>query len=165
VPSSFYRWDVMAGGGRPSGLYAWHRWKLGWLDATQIACLVGRGWVEATVTPVETAGGVKAVVVRSGRAAYVAEVRQRIAEDAGICRTGVLMYAVKLERTFSKPAIRLLPARSDNLSRAGGCGRRYNATYGFGRGEVSRVSIGSVRFEVRAALRDGSYRIRVSNRR
>jgi M6 family metalloprotease-like protein len=167
-PETYHWWDVMAAAANPAttgGMFAWHRWKLDWLEPAQFVCLAGRGVREAVVTPVERQGGVKALVYRTKEAAYVAEVRQRIAEDAGICRTGVLMYAVKLERTFSKPAIRLLPARSDDLSRAGGCGRRYNATYGVGRGEVSRVSIGSVRFEVRAALRDGSYRIRVSNRR
>jgi hypothetical protein len=146
------------------GLFAWHRWKLDWLEPGQIVCLAGRGSREALVTPVERPGGVKALVYRTKSAAYVAEVRQRLAEDAHVCRPGVLMYAVKLEATPNKPAIRLLPARGDDPSRVGGCGPRWNATYGIGRGEVSRLRIGSVQFTVRAALPDGSYRIRVSNR-
>jgi len=34
-PSTFHRWDLMAARW-PSELLAWHRWKLGWLDAGQI---------------------------------------------------------------------------------------------------------------------------------
>ena len=161
-PESFHHWDLMAN--PVGGLFAWHRWKLDWIEASQLVCLAGRGTREAVVTPVERAGGIKAVVYRAKSAAYVAEVRHRIAEDARRCAAGVLIYAVKLERTFDKPAIRLLPARGDDPSRAGACGFRWNATYGLGRGEVSSVRIGTVRFTVRAALADGSYRIRVTNR-
>jgi M6 family metalloprotease-like protein len=157
-PDTFHWWDLMAN--PRGGMFAWHRWKLDWLEPSQLLCVTGRRAGEAVVTPVERPGGVKAVVYRTKSAAYVAEVRQRIAEDADLCRTGVLVYAVKLEPTFSKPAIRLFPARSDDVSTAGGCGPRYNAAYGVG----ARVTIGSVRFQVRAALADGSYRIRVSNR-
>jgi M6 family metalloprotease-like protein len=163
VPRSFYRWDVMAGGGRPSGLYAWHRWKLGWLDGTQITCLVGRGRVEATVTPVETAGGVKAVVVRSGRAAYVAEVRQRIGEDSTICKTGVLVYEVDL--TGARRPIWLRPARLDGSSETGSCGGLWRAPFDLGRGEIRRVTVGGVRFELLQKLPDGSYRIRATKTR
>jgi M6 family metalloprotease-like protein len=160
---SFYRWDVMAGGSRPSGLYAWHRWKLGWLDRAQIACLAGRGRVQATLTPLETAGGVKAVVVRTGRAAYVAEVRQRIGEDATICKTGVLVYEVDL--TGARRPIWLRAARSDGGSATGSCGGRWRAPFDIGRGQVSRATVGGVRFELLAKLADGSYRIRATKSR
>jgi hypothetical protein len=162
VPWSFYRWDVMAGGGRPSGLYAWHRWKLGWLDAAQIACLTDRGRVEAVVTPVERLGGVKAVVVRTGRAAYVAEVRQRIEEDATICKTGVLVYEVDL--TGARRPIWLHSALADDRRAWGSCGGRWRAPFDIGRGQVSRVTVGGVRFELLRKLLDGSYRIRATKR-
>ena len=163
VAWSFYRWDVMAGGARASGLYAWHRWKLGWLDATQIACLVGEGRVEATVTPVETAGGVKAVVVRVGRVAYVAEVRQRIAEDATICKTGVLVYEVDL--TGARRPVWLHSALRDDSRAWGSCGGRWRAPFDIGRGQVARVTVGGVRFELLQKLSDGSYRIRATKTR
>jgi hypothetical protein len=162
VAWSFYRWDVMAGGSRPSGLYAWHRWKLGWLDPEQLACLAGRGRVEATVAPLETAGGVKAVVVRSGRAAYVAEVRQRVAEDATICKTGVLVYEVDL--TGARRPIWLRAAYPDGSAATGSCGGRWRAPFDLGRGQVSRVNVGGVRFELLRKLPDGSYRIRATRR-
>jgi hypothetical protein len=160
VAWSFYRWDVMAGGSRPSGLYAWHRWKLGWLDPKQIACLAGRGRVEATVRPLELDGGVKAVVVRTDRAAYVAEVRQRIGEDATICKTGVLVYEVDL--TGARRPIWLRPARPDGSAQTGSCGGRWRAPFDLGRGQVSRVTVGGVRFQLLQKLPDGSYRIRAT---
>jgi hypothetical protein len=150
----------MAGGSRPSGLYAWHRWKLGWLDPDQIACIAGRGRVEATVTPLESPGGVKSVVVRVGRAAYVAEVRQRIAEDATICKTGVLVYEVDL--TGARRPIWLRAARPDGSAATGRCGGRWRAPFDLGRGQVSRLSVGGVRFQLLRKLPDGSYRIRAT---
>jgi hypothetical protein len=77
-------------------MHGWHRWKLGWLYDAQIACVPRVGRRTAQVMPLERAGGVKAVVVRAGQAAYVAEVRQRLAEDRGICQKGVLAYSVDL---------------------------------------------------------------------
>jgi hypothetical protein len=162
VPWSFYRWDVMAGGSRPTGLYAWHRWKLGWLDPEQIACLAGPGRVEATVTPLERSGGVKAVVVRAGASAYVTEVRQRIGEDATICKTGVLVYEVDL--TGGRRPIWLRPARPDGSAATGGCGGRWRAPFDVGRGQISRVTVGGIRFELLRKLPDGSYRIRAVRR-
>jgi M6 family metalloprotease-like protein len=163
VPWTFYRWDVMAGGGRPSGLFAWHRWKLGWLDPTQIACLSARGTVEATVTPVETPGGVKAVVVRTARAAYVAEVRQKIGEDATICKTGVLVYEVDL--TGARRPIWLYSALAEDTRAAGSCGGRWRAPFDIGRGQVARFVVGGVRFQLLRKLPDGSYRIRATRSR
>lgn len=45
-------WDIMSSGGgaRSAVLLAWHRWKLGWLDAPQVRC-VGSGTVEETIVP------------------------------------------------------------------------------------------------------------------
>jgi M6 family metalloprotease-like protein len=171
-PETFNWWDALATGGTTGGtggLYAWHRWKLDWLDDRQIVCLRRRGRVEARVTPLERAGGVKAVVARLGSTAYVAEVRQPIGEDAGICKKGVLVYAVDLRTPAQggpiRGQIRVVPARPNDRSPPRPCGGRWNATFDLGRGEVSRVDIGAVRFRLLAALPDGSYRIRLTRRR
>jgi hypothetical protein len=112
----------MAFGFRPAGMFAWHRWKLGWLDPDQIACFTGRQRIRATVTPPERPGGPKAIVFRGSRSAYVAEVRQPIAEDAGICRKGVLIYRVDFRAPAGAADILLLRARPDGTARR--CGRR-----------------------------------------
>jgi M6 family metalloprotease-like protein len=163
--SSFHLWDTMATGGTApaiGGMFAWHRWKLEWLDAGQVACLGGRGSRTATITPLERAGGVKALVVRRGDAAYVAEVRQPLAEDAGICRGGVLLSAVDLSRPAKRWALRLLAPRPDNPRRWARCGPRWNATLRPGPKEVSTLRVGPVRFRVLAAEPDGSYRVRAT---
>jgi hypothetical protein len=144
------------------GMLAWHRWKLEWLGSDQIACLGGRGSRTATIAPLERTGGVKALVVRRGDDAYVAEVRQPLAEDAGICRGGVLLSAVDLSRPAKRWALRLLAPRPDNPRRWARCGPRWNATLRPGPKEVSTLRVGPVRFRVLAAEPDGSYRVRAT---
>jgi M6 family metalloprotease-like protein len=170
--STFNHWDAMATGGTigvAGGMYAWHRWKLGWLDDAQIACLPRVGRRTARVTPLEHPGGVKAVVVRAGQTAFVAEVRQRLAEDRGICQKGVLVFSVDLRPPLrggpSRGAIRIQSDRFDDLRRWRRCGGRWNATLDVGRGRDSRLRIGKVSFQVLAALPDGSYRIRATRRK
>ena len=169
--STLNHWDVAATGGTigvAGGLHAWHRWKLGWLDDAQVACLRGRGRRVATVTPLARPGGVKALVVRSGYVAYVAEVRRRLAEDSRLCRPGVLLYAVDLRSPAQggpvRGAVRIIPARTDDTNRWKRCGGHWNGTFGIGRGEKSRMTVGKVKLEVLAALKDGSYRLRVTHR-
>ena len=142
------------------GMLAWHRWKLDWLDAAQITCLSGRGSRTATITPLERPGGVKALIVRRGDDAYVAEVRQPIAEDAGICRGGVLISAVDLSRPPKRWALRVLAPRPDDASRWPRCGPRWNAALRPGSKGASTLDLGAVRFRVVSAGPDGSYVVR-----
>jgi M6 family metalloprotease-like protein len=163
--SSFHWWDTMATGGTApaiGGMLAWHRWKLDWLDGDQIACLGGRGTRTVTITPLERPGGVKALVVRRGTEAYVAEVRQPLAEDAGICRSGVLLSAVDLSRPPKRWALRVLAPRPDDTSRWARCGPRWNATLRPGPKEVSSLRLGAVRFRVLSVAADGSYVVRAT---
>jgi M6 family metalloprotease-like protein len=161
--SSFHWWDTMATGGTApaiGGMFAWHRWKLDWLDADQIACLGGRGSRTVTITPLERPDGVKAIVVRLGADAYVAEVRQPIAEDAAICRGGVLISAVDLSRPPKRWALRVLAPRPDDAARWARCGPKWNATLRPGSTKASTLRLGPVRFRVVSAGPDGSYVVR-----
>jgi M6 family metalloprotease-like protein len=91
-------WDPEAAalnGGPPPGTHmlGWHKWRLGWLDPTQLTCLSAPGQIEETLTPIATSGGKKLVVVpTSPSTAYVIEGRRRIGYDSGICEEGVLVY-------------------------------------------------------------------------
>jgi hypothetical protein len=163
--SSFHWWDTMATGGTApatGGMFAWHRWKLDWLDVDQIACLGGRGSRTVKITPLERPGGVKALVVRGGTDAYVAEVRMPLEEDAAICRSGVLLSEVDLSRPPKRWALRVLAPRPDDTRRWARCGPRWNATLRPGRGEISTFRVGQVRFRVVSAEPDGSYRVRAT---
>jgi M6 family metalloprotease-like protein len=163
---TFHRWDIMASAPSNRGLFAWHRWKLGWLDPGQIACIGARRRVSATLTPLERPGGTKAIVLRRGRYAYVAEVRQPVAAGPGrICKGGVLIYRVEFGAASGQADIRLLRARGDTGAQWAWCGPLSSAPFGRGRGEVSRVRAWGLRFDIRARLRNGSYRIRVMKTR
>jgi M6 family metalloprotease-like protein len=167
VPSSQHRWDVMTAAPRGGGLFAWHRWKLGWLDSDQLVCLDRRGSAVATISPIETSGGTKAVISRLGRAAIVVEVRRRVNEDAGICQGGVLVYRVDFVRGAPdnigrrQQPIEIHPARSDDPKRWTRCGTQWRATLALGRGQVSRVTAWNHTITVLKRVAYGSYRVRV----
>jgi M6 family metalloprotease-like protein len=56
-------WDVMSWNDPGFHFLAWEKWKLGWLKPKQIACLDSAGTMTATVTPLERAVGLKALVL------------------------------------------------------------------------------------------------------
>ena len=54
-------WGVMGNiAGEAPDFLAWEKWKLGWLDDGQIACLRGDDTVTRTLSPIGTPGGTKA---------------------------------------------------------------------------------------------------------
>lgn len=114
-------WDLMGNLGGPApDHFAWHKWKLGWLDDAQLSCVAARGTsVQQTLTPAEIAGGRKAIVVRYGTTrAYVAEVRARLGLDSATCDTGVLVYSVDSAVQSGAGPVRVQDAKP----RSGGCG-------------------------------------------
>jgi M6 family metalloprotease-like protein len=161
APETMHRWDIMATPTPNRGLFAWHRWKLGWLDPEQIVCVGSRRRVTTALTPLERPGGRKAIILRRGRYAYVVEVRQPVPVGRRICKGGVLIYEVEFGAASNEADIRLRRARLDGDERVR-CGPLSQAPYGRGRGEVARLRAWGLRFEVLAKRRDGSYRIRVA---
>jgi M6 family metalloprotease-like protein len=92
-------WDPMGTGGErgpPSThLLGWHKWRLGWLDPSQLTCATAAGQIEETLTSIATAGGKKLVLVpTSPSTTYVIEGRSRVGFDRSICEEGVLVYNV-----------------------------------------------------------------------
>ena len=138
---------------RRSELVAWHRWRLHWLDPNQLTCLEQPGQLEETITPLETPGGKKAVIVpTSPSTAYVIEDRQPIGWDSDICHAGVLVYTVDSQLSNAQGAIRVKPAQGI-----------YFATFGVGSGEVSTYEDGAIELEVLKT--DGkSFRVRVTKK-
>jgi M6 family metalloprotease-like protein len=170
VPSSQHKWDVMTASPDGGGLFAWHRWKLGWLDRSQIVCRTHRGTTTATLTPIEQTGGTKAIVSRVGQTAVVLEVRRPVAEDASLCAGGVLVYRVDFwagspERAGSRGMpIQLRAARRDDSRQWGRCGRQWRAPLELGRGQVSRTTAWKHTITLLRRLPDGSYRVRVTRK-
>ena len=168
IPSSQHPWDVMTAASRGGGMFAWHRWKLGWLDDGQVTCLTRPGTIAATLAPIERPGGKKTLVSRVGKAALVVEVRQALAEDAALCKVGVLVYRVDFTAGapgnvgFRGMPIRLEPARTDDSRRWKRCGKEWRAPFSLGRGEVSAATAWGHRIRLLRTVSGGSYRIRVT---
>lgn len=89
-------WDLMGDIlGQAPDVHAWFKWQLGWLAASQIACIDLPSTTELDLSPLETPGGRKAVVLRTGaERVTVAEYRTKLGEDGPACSTGVLIYTV-----------------------------------------------------------------------
>ncbi|MEW2158423.1 M6 family metalloprotease domain-containing protein [Streptomyces sp. NPDC007189] len=106
-------WDLMGSQfGLAPDLFAWHRWKLGWLDPRQVVCVRGAGPTRLTLEPLEagpgipvqgTAGapafglghGVKLALVRTGPDSVLGfEARGTAGNDRTSCRQGVLVYRI-----------------------------------------------------------------------
>ncbi|WP_322936524.1 M6 family metalloprotease domain-containing protein [Actinacidiphila alni] len=90
-------WDLM---GSQFGLapepFAWHKWKLGWIDDRQVVCVTRPGTTYQDLSPDETAGGTKLMVVRTGQdSALAIEARAATGNDRTACRQGVLLYQVR----------------------------------------------------------------------
>ncbi|MFD8388893.1 M6 family metalloprotease domain-containing protein [Streptomyces sp. NPDC059680] len=89
-------WDLMGNiaGAAPQHL-GWERWKFGWIDDGQVACLPSAGSRTVLLKAVESPGGTKIAVIRTGETtAYVAESRRAVDADSNACSTGVLIYKV-----------------------------------------------------------------------
>ncbi|OJF15183.1 hypothetical protein BG844_05885 [Couchioplanes caeruleus subsp. caeruleus] len=91
-------WDLMGLISAPAPDHlAWHKWKMGWLNDSQISCRTARGKTSATLTPLGTTGGLKTAVVKvTPHRAIVVENRQVSPQDvtSPCFRPGVLVYAV-----------------------------------------------------------------------
>ncbi|GAB2807247.1 NPCBM/NEW2 domain-containing protein [Lentzea nigeriaca] len=126
--------------------FAWHKWKHGWLDDDQMSCVATRNTsVQQTLTPVETAGGSKAIVVRYGTTrAYVAEVRARKGLDSGACDTGVLIYSIGSGAQSGEEPVRVRDAKP----RSGGCGGNELADAAHDPGQSFMDSRSRVRIDV-----------------
>lgn len=113
---------------------AWHKFRLGWIELAQVTCIDAPRQEQVTLTPLETRGGTKAVVVRTSPSwAYVVEARRRIGLDGNICHEGVLVYTVDSQVDNGGGPIRLFRAAEDVTSQEQQqCGLLYNAPFQVG---------------------------------
>ncbi len=102
-------WDMMGNiAGHSTDYLAWHKWKLRWIRDDQVDVVSHAGAEPTThfLTPVETPGGSKMVVIRTGLStAYVAEFRTRLGVNSLDSRgkyTGILIYRIDASRWESR---------------------------------------------------------------
>ena len=118
----------------PRHFLAWHKYRLGWIEQAQVTCIDAPRQEQVTLTPQETRGGMKAVVVRTSPSwAYVVEARRRIGLDGNICHEGVLVYTVDSQVDNGGGPIRLQRAAEDVPGQMEQqCGLLYNAPFQVG---------------------------------
>ncbi|MFJ6565983.1 M6 family metalloprotease domain-containing protein [Streptomyces sp. NPDC091292] len=69
-------WDVMGSQfGLAPDFFAWHKWKLGWLEPRQVVCVQGRGSTRLTMEPLSAGPGGTATGVAPGPGGTGAEQR------------------------------------------------------------------------------------------
>ena len=91
-------------------LFAYERWNLGWIDDSQIKCLKDVKSTEL-ISPVQTSGGVKAVIIPISRTkALVIESRRASGIDKNIAKSGALVYVVDSSIQSGQGPIKVFPS-------------------------------------------------------
>lgn len=89
--------------GTSSDYFAWHKWKLGWLDDNQVDCVSAKGTSKHIITPLEKTGGVKAAAVKLNTTkAFVVELRTTAAYSAS-CSIGLVGYVINTVGSNTNP--------------------------------------------------------------
>ena len=167
-PASVGGWDPMSFNVTPGAeLVAWQRWKLGWLDPSQIRCVQPGRTVEATLAPLEPQGGVKMMVAPlDATRAVVIENRQPLGYDTRLCDKGVLVYTVDGTVTYPGSPIHVLPAHvgtDTDGPKQQQCGPKYDAPLDLGPGETSTMAVPQTGITTQLMSAAGSsYVVRVS---
>lgn len=122
-------WDMMGNiGGQSTDFLAWHKWKMHWIRDDQVDVVSQASELPShhVISPVETPGGSKMVVIRTGLAtAYVAEFRTRLgvnSENPQAKQAGVLLY--KLDTTLpesgEQPVLQIISRQYYHSPEVGG---------------------------------------------
>jgi len=160
-------WDIMSEDwGVGNDLLGWHKWKLGWLDETQVACAAASGTTEYTLTPLAKPGGAKLVFVPTGlRTGYALELRTQEGNDSAVCRPGILIYKVDANIDTGNGPITVYDSQRDS----GGCTRSPNvhaelSDAPFTPGESFKDLRTGVTINVTGVDLDGNYQLYVTRR-
>ncbi|SEN61584.1 M6 family metalloprotease domain-containing protein [Actinacidiphila rubida] len=161
------QWDTMSlDWGLQGDLFAWHKWRLGWITDQQIDCVTHRGSGTYQLTPIETPGGHKAVIVPySPTRAYILEVRDKRGDDRDACRTGVLAYRVRTDVDSGQGPVTVTdahPLTSACDFSSGAFNSLNDAPFTAGEGFTDRAS--GVTFQVESRTAAGTYTVHVTRR-
>ncbi|MET9324002.1 M6 family metalloprotease domain-containing protein [Streptomyces sp. NPDC003038] len=162
-------WDVMGSQfGMAPDLFAWHKWKLGWLDASQVDCVQSGSSLHtlqplAQTPPQGGTGGTRLAVVRTGTGSAIAiEARGSAGNDGDTCTEGVLVYRVRNEAASGGGPIEVL----DGHPRSEACWDRSVypplADAPLEVGETYTVPGERITIEVADRTRSGAYTVKVT---
>ena len=157
-------WDLM---GSQFGLapepFAWHKWKLGWLDQEQVGCISRTGTTYHDLSPDEVVGGTKLLVVRTGPdEALAVEARTATGNDSTACGQGVLLYDVRSDRESGDGPIDVLDGHPGTSACGDSSVYPPLADAPLGVGESYAVADGSTQVTVTGHQSDGTWTVRVT---
>ncbi|MFG2307683.1 M6 family metalloprotease domain-containing protein [Streptomyces sp. NPDC048566] len=160
-------WDIMSEDwGADNDLLGWHKWKLGWLDDSQVHCAATSGTTEYTLTPLESWGGAKLVVIPLGpKSTYVLELRTNGGNDSAVCSPGILVYKVDTDVDTGNGPVKVYDAHRDS----GGCTRSPNvhaelSDAPFSPGETFKDPRAGITVQIADGDPEGTYRVYVTRR-
>ncbi|RNL71240.1 M6 family metalloprotease domain-containing protein [Streptomyces sp. I6] len=163
-------WDVMGSQfGLAPELLGWHKWKLGWLDESQVRCVTGPADRVLALEPLAAAPapgrpeGTRLAVVRTGQnSALAIEARGATGNDRDTCKEGVLLYRVRNEEASGAGPVEVI----DTHPKSGACWDRsvypQLADAPLGVGESFTVPGERVRVEVADRTRTGAWTVKIT---
>ncbi|MCX4827608.1 M6 family metalloprotease domain-containing protein [Streptomyces sp. NBC_00006] len=159
-------WDIMSEDwGAGNDLLGWHKWKLGWLDDSQVGCAAQSGTTEYRLSPLARNDGRSKLVFvpLTRKTGYAIEVRTQGGNDEAVCRAGVLVYKVDADVDTGQGPVKVEDATPDS----GGCTRQPNvhaelSDAAYQAGEVFRDKSAGVRVTVGGITSDGDYQVYVT---
>ncbi|MGP3970217.1 M6 family metalloprotease domain-containing protein [Streptomyces sp. 6N223] len=163
-------WDLM---GSQFGLspepFAWHKWKLGWLDAEHVDCVASPGITHHTLQPltapldaVHPQADTRLAVVRTGPTeALVAEARTPEGNDASACKGGVLLYRVRSDVASAEGPVSVLDGHPASSACHGGSVHPRLADAPLRSGESYHDAPSGVRVEVGARTATGGWDVKI----
>ncbi|MEU9096428.1 M6 family metalloprotease domain-containing protein [Streptomyces sp. NPDC048361] len=164
-------WDVMGSQfGTAPDLFAWQKWKLGWIDRREVSCVTGDGTTRITLEPLSASpakagvAGKRLAVVRTGEDRAIAiEVREPAGLDRASCASGLLVYRVNSGSGSGGGPVEVLDAHPDTE----GCWEKsvYPALADapVGVGETFTVPGEGIRIEAEGRTKSGAWTVKISH--
>ncbi|MFE9371966.1 M6 family metalloprotease domain-containing protein [Streptomyces sp. NPDC006711] len=163
-------WDVMGSQfGTAPDLFAWQKWKLGWIDRREVGCVSGDGTSRITLeplsaSPAKAGAGKRLAVVRTGEDHAIAiEAREPAGLDRASCASGLLVYRVRSGSGSGGGPVEVLDAHPDTEA----CWEKsvYPALADapVGVGETFTVPGEGIKIEAEGRTKSGAWTVKISH--
>ncbi|MFE7613467.1 M6 family metalloprotease domain-containing protein [Streptomyces celluloflavus] len=162
-------WDLM---GSQFGLapepFAWHKWKLGWIDDRQVDCAEPSASSVHSLRPLSAPmepgdeRRSRLLVVRTGPGSALAvEARDATGNDRSLCKEGVLVYRVRNDTASGAGAVQVLDGHPGTEACRGTSVYPPLADAPLGVGESLNVAQDGIRIQVEGRTVDGDWSVKV----
>jgi M6 family metalloprotease-like protein len=147
-------WDIMCDLDQGRHFLGWHKYKLGWLDESQLI-FFSSGELSVTLTSLETAHAVKMIVLPSEHSSqlYIIEAAQTLGDAGEFREKGLLLYTVDASVATGHQPVSVLDCGGGEED--GSAGLRCNAYLAPGKSRVLELPNGA-RVEVTNQRRIGA---------